>query len=98
MHSSRETAMGRANIEVSLVEVASRHQEGLNPGFSRSLVQSGSFLINARSAPHAIQFLETGVSRAIALARNSPLVSNFRRQHRKPKNERDVAGACSSAG
>ena len=64
-----------SNIEVTLIEVVSNDQEGLNPGFSRSLVQSGSFLIDARSALHAIQFLETGVSRAIALARSSPLIS-----------------------
>jgi len=52
-------------MEVTSIEMASSHREGLNPGFSRSLVQSGSFLIGARSAPHAIQFLETGVSRAL---------------------------------
>ncbi len=40
-----------------------RGREGLNPGFSRSLVQSGSFPIAwSRSSPRAIQFLETGAS------------------------------------
>ena len=55
--------LSRANIEVTLVETILNRQEGLNPGFSRLLVKSGIFLINARSALHAIQFLETGVSR-----------------------------------
>ena len=69
MHSRRlalvkhgRSRVRKGNIEVTLIETASSRQEGLNPGFSRLLVQSGSFLINARSAPHAIQFLETGVS------------------------------------
>jgi hypothetical protein len=65
MRSSRSVQTGRSEegkIEVTLIEMASSHREGLNPGFSRSLVKSGSLLIGARPQPHAIQFLETGVS------------------------------------